>query len=150
MEIISVIASALWSVLSIVLAALWWIVSYAVWGALWLVAPVLLAALVAVRVADRAFGRESVRAWVKARTMRFGAGAWQRVRPWLFALGAAPFRVLAWFVMFAVWRAVIGVFWTPRWSPWNRAWGKRWKGGAAAPRQPTAKDPAAKDVARRA
>ena len=138
MEIAVTIASAVWSVLSIVLAALWWIVSYVLWGMLWLLLPLLLAAFVAVRVAEKAFGREAVRAWVKARTMRFGAGTWERVRPWLFALGAAPFRVLVWFVMYAVWHALVSVFWSPRWTPWQRAWGKKWK-KAGTPRRHAAK-----------
>ncbi|MCB1484665.1 MAG: hypothetical protein KDJ17_07220 [Hyphomicrobiaceae bacterium] len=127
METISAIAGALWSLLSVVLSLAWWVVSYLLWGMLWLLLPLLLVAFIGVRVAERAFGRETVRAWVKARTMRFGSGTWNRVRPWLFALGAAPFRVLVWFVIYAVWHACISILWTPRWTPWQRAWGKKWK-----------------------
>ena len=80
------------------------------------------------RLAERAFGEKVVRDWIKARAMRISAGTWDRIRPWLFALGVLPFRVLAWFVVYAIWHAIVSLFWRPGWKPWERAWSKRWKG----------------------
>ena len=116
-----------WMILATILAVVWWIVSYLVWIAVWFLLPFLVAAFIALRVAEKALGPEVVRAWVKARAMKFGTGSWERIRPWLFALGVLPFRVLAWFVVLAVWHAIVSLFWRPRWKPWPRAWEKRWK-----------------------
>ena len=48
----------IWSVLS-------WLVGHLLWLAFWVLAPVILIAIVAVRVAEYVLGREVVRAWVK-------------------------------------------------------------------------------------
>lgn len=130
MDVLSAILGWLVAAASLLLSILWWIVSYLLWGVLWLVLPLAIAAFVGFRLAEKTFGREVVRAWVKARAMRYGAGTWERVRPWLFAFTAAPFRVLLWFLAYALWHAIVSLFWKPRWTPWQRAWGKRWKDAA--------------------
>ena len=123
--------SVLWSIISTLVSLLWWVASTLVWITVWFLLPFLLVAFIALRLAERAFGEKSVRDWVKMRATRLGAGTWDRVRPWLFALGVLPFRVLVWFVVYAVWHAVVSLFWRPRWKPWQRAWAKRWKGERA-------------------
>lgn len=135
MEIVTTVLGWLFAVLSFVLGILWWIVSYLLWGVLWLLLPLAIVVFVALRAAEKMFGQEMVRAWVKARAMKFGVGTWERVRPWLFALGVAPFRVLLWFPVFAVWHALISLLWKPRWTPWQRAWSKRWRDGRPASKQ---------------
>ena len=113
-----------WSVLS-------WLVWQLLWLAFWVLAPVILIAIVAVRVAEYALGREAVRAWVKKRSLRFGAGTWHRARRALFAFGVLPVRVLGWLILYSLWHVVISLFWTPRWTPWQRAWARRWRRRAA-------------------
>lgn len=125
--------SVLWSIVSTLVSLIWWVASTLVWIAVWFLLPFLIVAFIALRLAERAFGEKAVRDWVKLRATRLGAGTWDRIRPWLFALGVLPFRVLAWFVVFAVWHAVVSLFWRPRWKPWQRAWGKRWKAARAGP-----------------
>ncbi len=99
--------------------------------------PLAIVAFIALRASEKVLGPEVVRAWVKARAMRFGAGTWARVRPWLFAFSVAPFRVLLWFPVYAVWHAAVSLFWKPRWTPWQRAWGKRWKDNSHSKQRPT-------------
>lgn len=135
MDVLTTIFGWLIAGLSLLLSVVWWVVSYLLWGLVWLLLPLAILAFVAVRGAEKIFGPEVVRAWVKARTMKFGAGTWDRVRPLLFALGVAPFRVVAWFPVYAVWHALISLFWKPRWTPWQRAWAKRWKDRQPAPKR---------------
>lgn len=129
MDIVTTILGWIIALLSFVFGVLWWIVSYVLWGLIWLLLPLAIIVFVGLRAAEKVFGQEVVRAWVKARAMKFGAGTWDRVRPWLFALGVAPFRVLLWFPVYAVWHAILSLLWKPRWTPWQRAWGRRWRDG---------------------
>lgn len=119
----SAIAWIFWTLL----AALLWVLKTALWMFFWLILPLLVVAFVALRLAEQALGKDAVRAWVKARTLKYGSGAWIRARRLTFALGALPVRVLAWFVLYAVWHAIVSLAWRPKWGPWQRAWSKRWK-----------------------
>lgn len=140
MEVAGTVLGWLIAVLGTLLGVLWWIVSYLLWGIVWLLLPLAIVAFVALRMSEKTFGQERVRAWVKARAMSFGAGTWERVRPWLFALGVAPFRVLVWFFVYAIWHALVSLVWKPRWTPWQRAWARRWQdGGARTQPRPRAK-----------
>lgn len=139
MDILTTLLGWLIAALSLLLSVLWWIVSYLLWGLIWLLLPLAIIAFVAVRAAEKMFGREVVRAWVKARAAKLGAGTWDRVRPWLFAFGVAPFRVLLWFPVYAIWHALVSLFWKPRWTPWRRAWAKRWKDERAPKSKPAIK-----------
>ncbi len=121
--LLSAIAWIFWTLVTIVV----WLLKTALWMLFWLVLPILLVAFVALRLAEQMLGKDAVRAWVKARTSKYGAGVWVRARRLTFALGALPIRVLAWFVVYAVWHALVSLFWRPKWGPWQRAWGKRWK-----------------------
>lgn len=139
MDILTTLLGWLIAAVGLLLSVLWWGVSYLVWGLIWLLLPLAILAFVALRAAEKMFGQEMVRAWVKARAAKFGAGTWGRVRPWLFALGVAPFRVLMWFPVYAIWHALLSLMWKPRWSPWQRAWSKRFKDGRAPKRKPSLK-----------
>ena len=90
----------LWWLLSQILWLIWsvltWLVGYLLWLAFWVLAPVILMAIVAVRVAEYVLGPQVVRAWVKRISLKFGAGAWRRTHRLLFALGVMPIRVLGW------------------------------------------------------
>jgi hypothetical protein len=140
MDFVTALLGWIVAALGLVLGVLWWIVSYLLWGFVWLLLPLAIVAVLALRIAEKILGPDVVRAWVKARAMKFGTGTWDRVRPWLFALGVAPFRVLLWFPVYALWHAAVSLFWKPRWSPWQRAWGKRWRDG----QRPTAANLSAK------
>ena len=72
-------------------------------------------------------GEKVVRDWVKARAVTYGAGTWDFARRWLFALGVLPLRVIGWLALYTVWHSLLSIVFTPRWKPWTRAWGKRWK-----------------------
>jgi hypothetical protein len=119
-----------WWLLGQILWLIWtvasWLVGYVFWLAFWVLAPVILMAVLAVRVAEYVLGREVVRAWVKRISLKFGAGAWRRTHRALFALGVMPIRVLGWLILYSLWHVVISLFWTPRWNPWQRAWDRRW------------------------
>lgn len=112
------IAYVIWSVL-------WWIVGYLLWLTLWVFAPVILIAILVLRGAELALGRDAVRAWLKKQSLKVGAGAWQRTSRALLALSVMPFRVLAWLILYSLWHVLISLLWTPRWSPWERAWNRR-------------------------
>lgn len=133
-QIMATLFSLLWTILATLISILWWIVSTLLWVIVWFLLPFLIVAFIALRLAEKAFGQEAVRAWVKSKALLFGAGTWERVRPWLFALGVAPFRVLLWFIAYTIWHALVSLFWRPKWSPWTRAWGRRWK---PVPRTPS-------------
>jgi len=123
-----VLAPFLWllgSLLSIVL----WVMMQLLWIVLWLVLPLAIAAFVALRIAERVLGQEKVRAWVRARTQKYGVAASKRAQRWIFALGVVPVRVLFWFVLYAIWHSVVSLLWRPRWSPWQCAWARRWRRG---------------------
>jgi hypothetical protein len=104
-----------------------WFVWQLLWIVLWLVLPILVVAFIALRAAEYVLGQQRVRAWVKARTAKYGSAASIRARRLLFALGVVPVRVLFWFVIYAVWHSVVSLLWRPRWTPWRRAWAKRWR-----------------------
>ena len=115
-----------------------WLVWQLLWIVLWLVLPILVVAFVGLRAAEYVLGQVRVRAWVRARTAKYGTAASIRARRLLFALGVVPVRVLFWFVIYAVWHSIVSLLWRPRWTPWRRAWAKRWR---ATP-QNGARDPA--------
>ena len=127
MATIGTILSALGSVLWWVISFLWSILWYLLWVVIWLLLPVAIAGFIALRVAERALGEKAVREWVKARALKYGAGTWDTARRWTFALGVLPLRVLGWLSVYTVWHAFVSILWRPRWTPWQRAWGKRWK-----------------------
>jgi hypothetical protein len=143
-SILSTILSPIFWLLGWVLSIVWAIVWYLLWVVIWLVLPFALVAFVALRVAEKALGPDVVRAWVKAQSIKYGAGVWTRAHRLLFALGALPLRVLGWLMVYTLWHSLISLLWKPRWKPWTRAWDKRWKppqaaGRAKAGRTTTAK-----------
>ena len=119
-----------WTIVSVAM----WFVSYAFSIFVWFILPFVIVAFLAVRIAERVLGPDKVRAWVKAKSMSYGAGAWVRARRVLFGAGVLPVRVLFWLAVYAVWHSVINLFWKPRWTPWQRAWAKRWR--RESPRAP--------------
>ena len=112
-----------WTIISVVM----WFASYAFWIFVWFFLPFVILAFIAVRIAESILGQDKVRAWVKAKSMSYGSGAWVRARRLLFGAGVLPVRVLFWLAVYAVWHSVINLFWKPRWTPWQRAWAKRWR-----------------------
>ena len=127
------------TIFSWLFAAIWWVISfiwsiawYLLWVVIWLLLPVAIVAFIALRIAESVLGEKTVREWVKARAMKYGAGTWVYARRWTFALGALPLRVIGWLAVYTVWHSLISIFYTPRWKPWTRAWGKRWKPGGTA------------------
>jgi hypothetical protein len=104
-----------------------WLITQLLWIVLWLLLPIVVVAFVGLRIAEYALGQERVRAWVRARTVNYGSAASTRARRILFALGVVPVRVLFWFVIYAVWHSIVSLLWRPRWTPWRRAWAKRWR-----------------------
>ena len=143
METIATILSTLISpiiwLLGWVLSILWSIIWYLLWAVIWLALPFALVAFVGLRVAEKALGRDVVRGWVKAQSMKYGAGVWTRAHRLLFALGALPLRVIGWLMVYTLWHSLISLVWKPRWQPWTRAWDKRWKPPQTARRSRTAK-----------
>jgi hypothetical protein len=93
---------------------------------LWLALPMCVAAILCVLVAQRLFGKDLVRPWIRKQSLSFAKLAWHRTRKAVFVLWAVPVRVLVWFVIFALWHAVLNLWRTPRWIPWRRAWRCRW------------------------
>jgi hypothetical protein len=121
-----VLAPIFW-LLGLFASILLWVLTQLFWIVLWLVLPIVVVAFVALRIAERVIGQDKVRAWVKARSAKYGSAASKRARRWLFALGVAPIRVLFWFPLYAIWHSVISLVWRPKWTPWQRAWAKRWR-----------------------
>ena len=121
-----VLAPFIW-LLGLLVSIILWLVTQIFWILLWLVLPLVIVAFVALRIAERVLGQEKVRAWVRVRTRKYGSAASKRAQRWIFALGVVPVRVLFWFVLYAVWHSVVSLLWRPRWSPWRRAWAKRWR-----------------------
>ena len=104
-----------------------WVALKLIWLAFWVLLPVVVAAIVALRLAEWGIGKEPVRAWVKRHSLRFGQASWRRTRRALFALGTLPLRVLTFLVLYTLWHSIVSLWWTPRWSPWRRAWARRWR-----------------------
>jgi hypothetical protein len=121
-----VLAPFLW-LFWLLASVLLWIITQLFWIVLWLVLPIIVIGFIALRIAERVVGQKRVRAWVKVRTQKYGTAASKRAQRWVFALGVAPIRVLFWFVIYAIWHSVISLLWRPKWSPWHRAWAKRWR-----------------------
>ena len=69
--LLSAIAWIFWTLVAIVV----WLLKTALWMLFWLVLPILLVAFVALRLAEQTLGKDAVRAWVKARTSKYGATA---------------------------------------------------------------------------
>ena len=67
----------LWWLLTQIIWLIWavlsWLVGYLLWLAFWVLAPVILIAIVALRAAEYALGRDAVRAWVKKRSAQVRA-----------------------------------------------------------------------------
>lgn len=114
-------------ILGLLASIVWWLISQILWIVLWLLLPLAIVAFVALRVAERVLGQEKVRAWAKARTQKYGSAVSKRMQRWIFALGVLPLRVLFWLPLYAVWHSIVSLLWRPKWSPWERAWAKRWK-----------------------
>lgn len=126
-----VLAPFLW-LFGLLFSIAFWVLAQIFWILLWLVLPFAVAAVIAARIAERLIGRERVRGWVRVRTQKYGAAASRRAQRWLFALGVVPVRVLFWFVLYAIWHSFVSLLWRPRWSPWQQAWARRWRGPAQA------------------
>lgn len=114
-------------ILGLLVSVVWWVVVQFFWIALWLLLPLAVVAFIALRVAERVLGQEKVRTWVKARTQKYGSAASKRIQRSVFALGVLPLRVLFWFPIYTIWHSIVSLLWRPKWSPWQRAWAKRWK-----------------------
>jgi hypothetical protein len=120
------LAPVFW-ILSLFASIIWWVAWQLLWIVLWLLLPLAVLAFIILRVAERVLGQEKVRGWVKAHTQRYGASASKRLQRLIFALGVLPIRVLFWFPIYALWHSFVSLLWRPKWSPWQRAWAKRWK-----------------------
>ncbi len=124
-------------ILQFAFAIVWWIAGYLFWVLAWLVLPFVVVAYVAMLAAEKIFGRDLVRAWIKERSKRLGSGiaarVWTSVSRVALASTVLPFRVLFWFGVYAVWHSIVSLLWTPKWRPWTRAWGKRWRPERPAP-----------------
>lgn len=118
--------------LGLLLSIIWWIFTQLLWIVLWLLLPLAVVAFIALRVAERVLGQERVRGWVKARSQKYGAAASKRIQRLAFALGVLPLRVLFWFPIYAIWHSIVSLLWRPKWTPWQRAWAKRWRTEAKA------------------
>lgn len=140
MDLILTLLSPIFWVLQMLLSILLWVVWQLVWIAVWLLLPVAIVAFVALKLAEKTFGEAPVRAWVKARALKYGGGLGERMARGALAASVLPFRVSLWFVIYTIWHALVGLLWRPKWTPWERAWAKRWKPGGAraatAPPQP--------------
>ena len=119
----SIVVTVVWWLLGLV----WWLLVNVFWLLLWLVLPLAVAAFVAVRVAEHLLGKAVVQAWVRRQSLKWGKGTWRRVHRAMFALGALPFRVLLWLIVYTFWHSILSLAWTPRWKPWQRAWSRRWR-----------------------
>ena len=115
-------AQILWTVW----AVLSWLIMQVVWLLLWSLLPICLAAILAALAAERVLGKRMVRSWLRKNARMAVNAARRRMPKVLFALWAVPARVLGWFVVFALWHAMLNLWRTPRWTPWRRAWRCRW------------------------
>jgi hypothetical protein len=114
-------------IVGLIASIVWWVVVQIFWIVLWLLLPLAIMAFIILRVAERMLGQEKVRAWVKARTQKYGSSVSKRIQRLLFALGVLPIRVLFWLPIYALWHSIVSLLWRPSWSPWQRAWAKRWR-----------------------
>jgi hypothetical protein len=114
--------SVVWTLLSWILLQLFWLL-------LWMALPICVAAILCVLAAERFVGKERVRIWLRQQFLSLARRSWRRLRRALFAFWAVPLRVANWFVIFALWYAVLSLLRTPRWTPWQRAWRCRWGHG---------------------
>lgn len=148
MDVILAILSPLIWLLQGVLSIVLWVVWQLLWIAVWLLLPVAIVAYVAFRVAEKTLGPEAPRAWLKRQSARLGGGVWDKLSRGLVASSVLPFRVVAWFLIYAVQHSIVSLLWTPRWKPWPRAWAKRWKPKPPASSHPqrTAAAPSGKSV----
>jgi hypothetical protein len=110
---------AVWAVLSWLLVQLFWLL-------LWSALPIGIAAVLCVLAAERLLGKGLVRSWVRAQALAIAERARRHAGRALVALCTVPARVMLWFVIFALWHAVLNLWRTPRWTPWARAWRCRW------------------------
>ena len=126
----STILDILIGLLSLIWGMISWLLWQLVWLIVWFLLPFAIVAFIAVRIAEKALGPEVVRAWVKRQSMKLGAGAWQWARRVLFAVGVLPLRVIGLLAVYTVWHSILSLLWRPRWSPWERAWARRWRPAA--------------------
>jgi hypothetical protein len=119
--------NAILTVLGVLFSILTWALWQLTWIVLWLILPVLIVAYIAVRIAENILGREVVRGWLRARSLRIGGGLAVRARRMLLAMSVMPVRVVFWFLIYAVWHSIVSLLWRPKWKPWARAWTKRWR-----------------------
>ncbi|MGQ0457568.1 MAG: hypothetical protein ACT4OU_10955 [Hyphomicrobium sp.] len=124
--ILTILSPVLW-LLQTLFSILAWIAWQLLWIVLWLVLPLVIVAYIAFRAAEAALGPEIVRGWLKRQSLRLGGGVWDKLSRGLIASSVLPFRVVAWFVIYTIWHAIVGLIWRPRWTPWERAWAKRWR-----------------------
>jgi hypothetical protein len=115
-------AHILWMVWAIVS----WLLLQVFWLLLWSLLPICVAAVLCALAAERVLGKQLVRSWLRKQVLAVANAVRRRMPKMLFALWAVPARVFAWFVLFALWHAVINLWRTPRWTPWRRAWRCRW------------------------
>jgi hypothetical protein len=115
-------AQILWTVW----AVLSWLLLQVFWLLLWSLLPICLAAILCALAAERVLGRKLVRSWLRKNALMIANAVRRRMPRLIFGLWAVPARVLGWFVVFALWHAVLNLWRTPRWTPWRRAWRRRW------------------------
>lgn len=114
-------------VVSAVFGIVWWMLTTVLWIFFWFVLPFAVITFFVFRGVEKLAGPDVVRAWIKSKTMALGGNAWVRARRVSFALGVLPVRVLGWFAVYVVLHSLVSLLWRPKWHPWQRAWGKRWK-----------------------
>jgi hypothetical protein len=115
-------AQMIWAV-GVVLS---WLLVQLFWLLLWFALPICVAAILCVVAAERLLGKEPVWRWIRTQLLSLAKRAWLRARRALFVAWVVPVRLLNWFVIFALWHAVLNLWRTPRWTPWARAWRCRW------------------------
>jgi hypothetical protein len=117
-----VLAQLLWAAGALVI----WLLTQLLWLILWSLVPIALAAVVAVLVAERVLEKAVVRGFVARHANNMAGAAWLRCRRTVPGLLALPVRVSGWFVLYLLWHSVLRLWFTPRWTPWQRAWQCRW------------------------
>jgi hypothetical protein len=110
---------AVWTVVS-------WLLLQVFWLLLWSLLPICVAAILCALAAERVLGKALVRSWLSKHSLALVSALRRRIPRAVFTLWAVPARVAGWFVVFALWHALINLWRTPGWTPWRRAWRRRW------------------------
>lgn len=121
----TVLAPFIW-LIKLLFAIVWWILWQLLWFAFWILLPLGGVAFLLLKAAEKTFGVEPVRAWLRARAAKYAGSIGGSLSRGALAVSILPFRVLIWFIIYAVWHSVVSLLWRPRWSPWQRAWSRRW------------------------